>query len=108
MGAFSGASLAVAALSLLWLGLAATIALLAARRYRLAEGVLDAARANSRLLELMPSRPIVVWPDGRIEADERLVRELGIEGRPTKLDELENAGAGIAAEDLATLGAMIE
>ena len=100
-------SLAVAALALLWLGLAATIAIVAARRYRLAEGVLGTARVNARLLELMPSRPLVVWPDGRIEADERLVRELGLESAPTKLSELSKDG-GIVPEDLATLSAMVE
>src|SRR6478672_4322143 len=108
MGAFSVGSLAVAALALLWLVLAAAIAILAARRYRLAQGVLDIARANAQLLEFMPSRPLLVRADGRIEADDRLVRELGLEGPAAILSDLSVAGSGIAAEDLKKLGAMIE
>src|SRR5438270_7579509 len=107
MGALSVGSLAVAALALLWLGLAAAISIVAARRYRLAQQVLDAARANARLLEVMPARPLAVWPDGRIEADERLVRELGLETAPQTLGDLGN-GQGIVGEDLATLGASID
>src|SRR3954463_8106738 len=107
MGAFSVASLSVGALALLWVGLAAAVSIAAARRYRLAQKVIDAARVNARLLELMPSRPLVVWPDGRIEADERLGRELGLESAPTKLSELSKDG-GIVPEDLATLSAMVE
>src|SRR4051794_15815571 len=37
---------AVTALALLWLGIAAAIAVVAARRFRLAQQVLDAAQAN--------------------------------------------------------------
>lgn len=108
MGALSEGSLAIAALALLWLALAATIAILAARRYRLAQGVLDRARANATLLELMPARPMLVRPDDRIEADERLIRELGIEGAPSNLGELASKNAGILPEDLASLGSAIE
>src|SRR5260221_11274519 len=108
MGAFSVGSLAVGALALLWLALAAAIAVIAARRYRLAQSVLDAARANARLLELMPSRPLVVRSDGRIEADGRLGRELGLEAEPAVLSDLTKDGSGIVAEDLEALGAMIE
>src|SRR5438309_3925472 len=108
MGALSVGSLAVGALALLWLALAVVIAVIAARRYRLAQSVLDTARANARLLELMPSRPLVVRPDGRIEADERLVQEVGLEGAPAVLSDLAKDGNGIVAEDLEALGAMIE
>jgi len=108
MGALSVGTLAIVALALLWLALAATIAILAARRYRLAQSLLDRARANATLLELMPTRPLLVRPDGRIEADERLVRELGLEGTPGCLAELTTDGGGIAAEDLARLTDRIE
>ena len=108
MGALSIGTLAIVALALLWLALAATIAILAARRYRLAQSLLDRARANATLLELMPTRPLLVRPDGRIEADERLVRELGLEGAPGCLAELTTNGGGIAAEDLARLTDRIE
>src|SRR5947207_2160465 len=108
MGAFSVVSLAVEALALLWLGLAAAIAISAARRFRLAQQVLESARTNARLLELMPARPLAVWADGRIEADEQLVRDLGLEHRPRMLSELAASSGGIVAEDLEALTAAIE
>ena len=107
MGAFSVGSLAIAALALLWLGLAAAIAISAARRFRLAQKVLDSARTNARLLELMPARPLAVWSDGRIEIDEQLVRELGLERRPTMLNELAADSGGIVAEDLDALATAV-
>src|SRR4051794_5191518 len=94
---------AAAGLALLWLGIAAAIAIIAARRFRLAQQVLDAAKANSRLLELMPARPLVVRPDQRIEVDEQLRRDLGLKARPTKLAELVGNDSGIAPDDLEAL-----
>jgi signal transduction histidine kinase len=108
MEALSGGSLAVGALALLWLALAAIITIFAARRYRLAQQVIETARVHSRLLELMPSRPLVVWPDGRVEADQRLIRDLGIEGSVTAFRDLAKNTAGIVPEDLEAMGAMIE
>jgi len=95
MSALDETGLAIAALALLWLGIAVAIAVAAARRFRLAQQVLDAAQANARLLELMPARPLVVRPGARVEVDEQLLRDLGIEGRPDKLDELAGNGSGI-------------
>src|SRR5207244_568712 len=73
MNAFSGPVLAIIALALLWLGIAAAIAFVAARRFALAEQVLGAARSNATLLQLTPARPLVVRPDGRIAADARVL-----------------------------------
>src|SRR4051812_13042304 len=98
----------IAALALLWLVLAITIAILAARRFRLAELVLEAARTNSTLLELTPARPLVIRPDQRIEVDAQLVRELGLHGTPTRLGELTGNDSGIAAEDLEALRKDVE
>ena len=98
----------IAALALMWLVLAITIAILAARRFRLAELVLQAARANSTLLQLTPARPLVIRPDQRIEADAQLVRELGLHGIPTRLGELTGNDSGIAAEDLEALREDVE
>ena len=98
----------IVALALLWLALAASIAVLAARRFRLAEDVLGAARANAAMLELTPARPLVFRADRRIEADARLVRELGLQGSPSRLAELSGNDSGIAAEDLDALAGEIE
>src|SRR5436190_20560678 len=103
MGAFSVGSAAVGALAILWVGLAAAVAIGAARRYRMAQQVLGAARANARLLELMPARPLAIWPDGRIEADERLARDLGLEVTPSTFGQLSGEASGIVPEDLHTL-----
>jgi signal transduction histidine kinase len=105
MNAVGATELIIAALVLLWLGLAALVALVAARRLRLAEQVLGAARANAALLEISPARPLIVHPDGRIECDRLLLRELGLAGEPKTLADLATKGAGIAAEDLEGLSA---
>ena len=108
MGASGVTNLAIAALALLWVGIGAAIAILAARRFRLAQQVLDAARANARLLEMMPARPALVRPDGRIDIDGQLLRDLGLEVRPARLTELAGNDSGIASEDLDALAADIE
>ncbi|MGN6059161.1 MAG: ATP-binding protein [Sphingomicrobium sp.] len=90
-------------LVLLWLALAVWMTLTAARRFRLAEDVLGAARANAALLELTPARPLVVRADRRIEADPQLVRDLGLHGMPGRLSELTGNDSGILAEDLEVL-----
>ena len=99
---------AVAALALLWVGIAAAFAIVAARRFALAQQVLDAARANARLLELAPARPLLVRADRRIEADSQLLRELGVGGTPKTLSELATATGGVDAEDLDALQQDIE
>ena len=108
MGALGATGLAIAALALLWLGIAAAVAVAAARRFRLAEQVLEAARANARLLELMPARPLLVHPDDRIEVDEQLLRELGLTERPPRLAELVGNDSGIAPHDLGILSSDLE
>jgi len=105
----SGAALiAIVALALLWLVIAVVMAVLAARRFRLAQEVLDAARANARLLELMPARPLLVRSDQRIEIDEQLFRDLGLDAAPKKLADLTGNDSGIVADDLRALTEDIE
>jgi signal transduction histidine kinase len=108
MSASGETGLAIAALALLWLVIAVAIAVAAARRFRLAQQVLDVAQANARLIELMPARPLVVRPGARVQVDEQLLRDLGIEGRPDKLDELAGNGSGIDRADLDVLASDIE
>jgi signal transduction histidine kinase len=99
---------AVIALALLWLAIAVSIAVIAARRMRLAQQVLDAARMNARLLELMPARPLVVRPGWHIEVDAQLLRDLGLKGNPDMLAGLTGNDSGIAPDDLAALADDIE
>jgi len=98
----------MAGLALLWLAVGFVIAIIAARRLRLAQQVLDAARANARLLALAPARPLLVRIDGRIETDGQLLRELGLEGSPKKLADLVGDDNGLAAQDFETLAADIK
>lgn len=100
-------NLVVVAVGLFWLAVATTLSIIAARRFRLAEQVLDAAQANARLLQLTPARPVLVLPDGRVEIDEQLLRDLGLERRPTRLSELVGNDSGIAPEDLDALSTAI-
>src|SRR5678815_37435 len=91
---------AVVALALLWLFIAVAMAIIAARRFRLAQQVLEAAQSNARLLETMPARPLLVHPDQRIDADEQLLRGLGLDTRPARLAELAGNDRGLAPGDL--------
>jgi signal transduction histidine kinase len=95
-------------LAVLWLAIAATIAVAAARRLRLAEQVLGAARVNATLLELAPARPLLVRADGQVEADAQLIRDLGLAREPKFLSDLAGDESGIASEDLVELEAEIE
>ncbi|MES2147451.1 MAG: ATP-binding protein [Pseudomonadota bacterium] len=101
-------NIAIVVLGLAWLGATATIAVLAARRFRLAERVIDSARNNAVLLQRAPARPLLVMPDLRIDADGLLLRDLGIRGRPARLADLGGPDQGIGADDLDRLAAAVE
>jgi len=103
MGALGTTGLIIAALAILWLAVAIGLSLLAARRFRLAESVLGAARTNATLLDVSPARPLLVRSDRSIETDPRLLRELGLESPPKSLAGLNAGGNGILPEDLARL-----
>src|SRR6476659_8186502 len=108
MGASGETVLAIGALAILWLVIAATIAAVAAQRFRLAQQVLASAQANARLLDIMPARPLLVRPDRSIEVDSQLLRDLGLGEPPQTLAGLSTENAGIAADDLAVLTTKIE
>jgi signal transduction histidine kinase len=98
----------IAAIALVWIGIAIALSLLAARRLRTAGEVLGAARSNATLLEISPARPLLVRADGRIETDARLVQELGLKSPPRTLAELHGNDSGLIPEDLAALTAEID
>jgi len=103
MSALGATTIWIVALALLWLALAVAITVVAARRFRLAEEVLGAARSNATLLELTPARPLVVRSDLRIEADAQLVRDLGLHQPPTRLKDLAGNDSGFVLEDVEAL-----
>ena len=94
------AAAAIIVIAALWVALAAALAVLAARRLRRAQAVLGAARTMRSLLDAAPARALLILPDGRIEADSSLVRELGISAVPEKLADLAGAESGFDREDL--------
>jgi signal transduction histidine kinase/PAS domain-containing protein len=93
----------IAALALLWVGVASAMSVLAARRFQLAERVLGAARVNASLLEAAPSRPLMVRRDDAIEIDRHLTRALGLSSTPKVLRDLQGEASGIIDEDLSAL-----
>lgn len=87
----------------LWLAIAAVLLVLAIRRWREAKSVVDAARSMASLLEVAPSRPLISRPDGTIEVEDRLIRELGLIGQVRTWDDLTGEGIGLDREDLTAL-----
>jgi len=100
-------SVLAAALAALWILIAAIMSVLAARRIRDAGTIVSAARSLQNLLDLSPGRPLVVRSDGSIEADRRLLREIGIEKAPKKLAGLAGNDRGLDPEDLEKLTAQV-
>ena len=104
----TGSIVAIVALALLWIAIAAGVAVVAARRFQLAQTVLGVARTSAALLEATPARPLLVRPDLRIEVDPQLMRDLGLARVPSRMADLSGKESGIEADDLHLLGADIE
>ena len=92
----------------LWLAISGALLVLALRRMRDANAVIAAASSMAALLEVAPARPLLVRSDGSIEADDRLLRELGISGKPRMLADLFGSEHGLLDEDLDSLRNAIE
>lgn len=107
MAGLATTSVLAAALAALWILIAAIMSVLAARRIRDASTIVSAARSLQNLLDLSPGRPLVVRSDGSIEADRRLLREIGIEKAPKNLSGLGGAERGLIPEDLDELAAQV-
>jgi signal transduction histidine kinase len=103
MGELGGSAWLVLGLAGLWLAVAAAVLAVAARRIRDANAVLASARSMATLLEVAPARPLLLRADGTIEADERLVRELGLGATPRTWAELSGSDQGLDAQDLQAL-----
>ncbi|HVF83806.1 MAG TPA: PAS-domain containing protein [Sphingomicrobium sp.] len=90
-------------LAALWLPVAAILSIIAARRMRRANQVLESARSMAALLAAAPARPMIVRPDGAIEIDPQLLREIGVENHARRVEQLSDGEHGVEAEDLAAL-----
>ena len=100
MGELGGSAWLVLLIAGLWLAIAAALLVLAGRRMRDANSVVAAATSMASLLEVAPSRPVIVRPDGSIEADERLLRELSVEAGVGKWADLSGEGNGLVQDDV--------
>ena len=103
MGGLATTGLIAAALAALWILVAALIGVISARRLRDANAVLSTARTLQTLVELSPARPLVVRSNGGIEADSRLMREIGLDSAPSDMAGLAGAEQGLVAADVANL-----
>ena len=92
----------------LWVALGVALAILAARRLRRAQAVLGAARTLRSLLDAAPARAMLVHPDGRVEADTLLVRELGFQDPPQRLGDLAADDHGFHRDDLEAIGPALD
>ena len=102
------ATIWIVVLAALWLGLAVAVAIVAARRLRLAESVLDTARHQAALLASAPARPAAVARDGSLSADPSLLRDLGLSAAPRRIADLCADDAGIRVEDAKALQASVD
>ena len=107
MGALAIGSVVALALAAVWIAIGAGLAWFAAQRVRQAATIFSTARSLQFLLELSPARPLIVRPGGKLEADSRLVREIGLGSDPRTVAELAGDGCGLVAEDVETLGSLI-
>jgi PAS domain-containing protein len=104
----SEASGVIIVLAALWVLFAAALAFLSVRRLNRAQSVLGAARAMRSFLDVAPARPMLVHPDGRIEVDQRLLRDLGLERAPARLVDLAGNTVGIEPDDLEALASDVQ
>ncbi len=106
MGAEAAAAIIV--IAALWVAFAAALAILAARRLRRAQRVLGGARTMRSLLDAAPARALLVHADGKVDADAKLVVDLGLAGVPQRLGDLAGEQSGFDREDLEAFAASLD
>ncbi|MBA2772161.1 MAG: PAS-domain containing protein [Sphingomonas sp.] len=100
-------SIVAIALAAVWIVVAVVLSLVAARRTTQAQAILSGASRLHGLLQLSPARPMVVRPNGRLEADPRLLREISVEDDPKRLEDLGGEERGLTNEDADALAAEV-
>ena len=98
-----GLGTVVTILAAFWVVIAVVLTFVAWRRLTRATALVASARSVASLLRSVPARPLLVHPDGSIEADGLLQRDLGLADPPATLDELAQEGSGLDPQDLAEL-----
>jgi len=91
-----------------WTLAAAWMVLRAIQRQRTAEAARKSSKRMVRLMNQSPAVPLVVKPDGRIEAPEKFAAWLGLERVPEYLSELDDARHGLPSEQMAELTAQVQ
>lgn len=107
MGALTTGSIVALAIALIWVVIGAVLAWLSAVRLRQSSAVISSARSLQSLLELSPARPLIVRANGHVEADTRLVREIGLAAPPQILADLAGDDSGLVTEDVEALAATV-
>ena len=100
-----GLATVIIILAAFWVAIAASLMILASRRISRANALLGGARSVASLLRSVPARPLIVRPDGGIETDALLQRDLGLPAMPASLDALAAGGLGVDPADLEALKA---
>ena len=98
-----GLATLVIVLAAFWLGVAAVMMMLASRHFARASALAEGCRSIAALLRSVPARPLLVHPDGTIETDSMLARELGLAEPPATLDGLAAEAGGLVSDDLELL-----
>jgi signal transduction histidine kinase len=83
-----------------WMLGAAWLVMRAGNRSRKAEFSRKASRKLARMMEHSPAVPMVVRPDGKIEAPDKLARWLGLERLPEYISEMNDGALGLSSEQL--------
>jgi signal transduction histidine kinase len=60
------------------------------------------------LLDAAPARALLIHPDGSVDADSKLGRELGLPSIPTRIDDLANDEYGFDREDFAAFAEALD
>jgi signal transduction histidine kinase len=94
---------AIIVVAAIWVVIASVLAILAAKRLRRAQSVLDAARTMRSLLDAAPARAMLVHSDDKVELDAQLILELGLPSAPKRLGDLAAKGSGLDKDELAAL-----
>jgi signal transduction histidine kinase len=98
-----GLGTVITILAAFWVAIAIVLTFVAWRRLTRATALVASARSVASLLRSVPARPLLVYPDGSIEADSLLQRDLGLADPPATLDALAQAESGLEPQDLAEL-----
>src|SRR5574338_531469 len=108
MGELGGSAWLALVIAGLWLAIASALLVIAYRRMREAGAVVDAVTSMAALLEVAPARPLLVRPDGSLDVDQRLLRELGLQRSAMRWADLGGESHGLIEVDLAALKTSVE